>query len=228
MPLSGIKRDASNTLLRFGTFRERGMVSHDHQCIFTHVPKTAGKSIRYLFGLPEFEHQHKADGRNVEYGFGHRRLFEFVNEKYFAGYFKFAFVRNPFDRIVSAYFYLDNGGCNAIDERFRQEHLAPYKGDFDAFVEDLSQLITAPHFQPQVVWLCDNRGNLLADFIGRYERLEQDASVICTKLRLPFCNLPLLNTSKHNFYGSYYDDATKRRVAQAYGEDLELFCYRFD
>jgi hypothetical protein len=79
-----------------------------------------------------------------------------------------------------------------------------------------------------VVWLCDNRGNLLADFIGRYERLERDASIICTKLRLPFCNLPFLNTSKHDYYGSYYDDATKRRVAQAYGEDLELFCYRFD
>jgi chondroitin 4-sulfotransferase 11 len=204
------------------------MVSHDHQCIFTHVPKTAGKSIRYLFGLPEFEHQHKADCRNVEYGFGHRRLFEFANEKYFAGYFKFAFVRNPFDRIVSAYFYLDNGGCNPIDERFRQEHLAPYKGDFAAFVEDLSKLVAAPHFQPQAVWLCDNRGKLLADFIGRYESLQRDASVICTRLGLSFRNLPVLNASKHNFYGSYYDDATKRRVAQAYGEDLELFCYRFD
>ena len=133
-----------------------GMISHDHRCIFTHVPKTAGKSVRYLFGLPEFEHDYKPDGRRIEYGFGNRRLFEFVNEKYFSEYFKFAFVRNPFDRIVSAYFYLENGGCNEVDKRFREEHLAPYKGDFGAFVEDLSRLLTASHFQPQVVWVCDD------------------------------------------------------------------------
>jgi chondroitin 4-sulfotransferase 11 len=132
--------DADQQALAIGTSRERGMISHDHQCIFTHVPKTAGKSIRYLFGLPEFKHQYKADGRNVEHGFGHRRLSEFVNEKYFAEYFKFAFVRNPFDRLVSAFFYLDNGGCCAADDEYRREHLAPYKGDFAAFAEDLSKL----------------------------------------------------------------------------------------
>jgi len=204
------------------------MISHDHRCIFTHVPKTAGKSVRYLFGLPEFEQDYKADGRNIEYAYGHKTLSEFLDEEYFFKYFKFAFVRNPFDRIVSAYFYLDNGGCNEIDRRFREEHLAPYKGDFTAFVEDLSRLITTPHFQPQVVWLCDNRRNLLADFIGRYESFERDISVVGKRLGLSFQKVPVLNASKHESYHSYYDDASRRRVAQAYGEDLELFSYRFD
>jgi len=204
------------------------MISHHHQCIFTHVPKTAGKSVRYLFGLPEFERDYKPDGRNIEYAGGHRSLFELVNEEYFFRYFKFAFVRNPFDRIVSAYFYLDNGGCNEFDRRFRAEYLAPYKGNFATFVEDLSKLLTAAHFQPQVVWLCDSRRKLLPDFIGRYESFERDMSVVGKRLGLSFDKVPFLNASKHKFYRSYYDDATSRRVAQAYGEDLELFCYRFD
>jgi chondroitin 4-sulfotransferase 11 len=204
------------------------MISHDHRCIFTHVPKTAGKSVRYLFGLPEFERDYEPCGRNFEHAFGHRPLIDFVNESYFSDYFKFAFVRNPFDRIVSAYFYLENGGCNEDDRRFREERLAPYKGSFANFIEDLSNTIAAPHFKPQVTLLCDGHGKLLADFIGRYESLERDVSLIGTRLELPIHKLPILNSSRHNFYRSYYDDAIKRRVAQAYGEDLELFSYRFE
>ena len=44
------------------------MISHVYKCIFTHIPKTGGKSIKTLFGLPEFErdykicdHEHKID-----------------------------------------------------------------------------------------------------------------------------------------------------------------------
>ena len=204
------------------------MISHNHQCIFTHVPKTAGKSVRYLFGLPEFEHDYKHDCQGIEHGFGHKRLLEFAGERYFAAYFKFAFVRNPFDRIVSAYWYLESGGCNEVDRQFRHKYLAPYKGDFAAFAEDLPKLIDAPHFQPQTFWLCDNRGKLLTDFVGRYESLRRDMSALDKRLGLPLHELPLLNASRHDHYRSYYDDATKRRITQAYGDDLELFSYRFE
>jgi chondroitin 4-sulfotransferase 11 len=203
------------------------MISHDHKCIFTHVPKTAGKSIRRLFGLPEFEHQYVADGRNIEYGFGHWPLSRFVDEGYFADYFKFAFVRNPFDRIVSAYFYLASGGCNEDDEKYCEQYLKPYEGNFAAFVEDLPTLISAPHFRPQADWICDQRRRVLANFIGRYENLEVDLCVITNRLAVSFHKLPVLNASKHEAYRSYYDEATKRRVTRIYGDDLELFAYRF-
>lgn len=204
------------------------MISHGHRCIFTHVPKAAGKSIRHLFGLPEFEHQYAADGRTIEYGFGHWPLSQFVDESYFTQYFKFAFVRNPFDRIVSAYFYLDSGGCNDIDKKFREQYLTPYKGNFAAFVEDLPTLIDTPHFRPQMAWLCDQQGKVLANFIGRYENLEFDVCMIANRLGVPFQKLPVLNASNHQAYRSYYDAATKRRIAQIYGGDLDLFAYRFD
>jgi hypothetical protein len=203
------------------------MISHDYRCIFTHVPKTAGKSVRALFGVPEFERDHKPDGRNIERAFGHRRLSELGGEPYFADYFKFAFVRNPFDRIVSAYFYLDDGGCNAEDERFRAEHLSRYDHCFPTFVEDLPRLMAAPHFQPQLRWLCDAGGKPLTDFVGRYENLEADISTVGRRIGLSFDVLPVINASRHGPYRDYYDDATRRRVAEFYGEDIELFSYRF-
>jgi chondroitin 4-sulfotransferase 11 len=199
------------------------MISHDYQCIFTHIPGTAGKSIRQLFGVPEFERNHEIEGQNLEYALGHRALSDFVNKKFYGGYFKFTFVRNPFDRLVSAFFYLDRGGCNEVDEQFRKERLAQYKGNFAAFVEDLPAFATAVHFCPQTVWLCDDYGKLLPDFIGRYENLGPDISEIGKRLGLTLPKLRVLNASEHNPYVSYYDDATKRRVAQAYGRRYRAF-----
>lgn len=206
------------------------MISHEYKCIFTHIPKTGGKSIKTLFGLPEFERDYKIcdHEHKIEYAFGHRNLSEFENEGYFAEYFKFAFVRNPFDKIVSAYFYMENGGCNEVDRQFREKRLAQYAGHFTAFVEDLPTFLDSTHFRPQAAWLCDSRRNLLADFVGRYEALERDLSTVRDRLGLSFDEAPRLNASRHQSYRSYYDDSTRRRVAQAYGEDMELFSYRFD
>lgn len=203
------------------------MISHEHRCIFSHVPKTAGKSVRWMFGLPEFEWQYDGSNPQIENGFGHRRLVEFSSEDYFARYFKFAFVRNPFDRLVSAFFYLDAGGCNGGDKLFRDQHLAKYRGSFPAFVEDLPALIDAQHFRPQSAWLCDDKGALLSDFVGRYETLEQDAKIVGRQLGLSFDGLPLINPSRHAPYRSYYDDGTRRRVEEIYGDDLERFSYRW-
>jgi hypothetical protein len=203
------------------------MIAHDRRFIFTHVPKAAGKSIRFLLGLPEFAHQFKSDSQNIEYGFGHYPLADFADRDYFHAYFKFAFVRNPYDRLVSAFAYLNSGGCNAVDQMFFEKYLRIYDNNFAAFAEDLPQLLTAQHFRPQVFWLCNAGGALLTDFVGRYENLEHDLDVIAKRLELSFAPPPVINASRHAPYRSYYDDATRRRVALAYAEDLERFKYRF-
>jgi chondroitin 4-sulfotransferase 11 len=208
--------------------RYRRMISHRHHCIFTHVPKTAGKSVRSLFGLPEFESDFVAGDTGLERAFGHRPLLESANEVYFADYFKFSFVRNPFDRIVSAYYYLENGGCNAGDKQFRDEYLAVYDGRFAAFVEDLPRLITSLHFRPQIDWLCDGKQNILADFVGRFESLERDVATIADRFGLSYAALPVINASRHRPYRQCYDDSSRRRIAQIYGEDIEAFAYQFE
>lgn len=60
--------------------------------------------------------------------------YECANPRKFERFFKFAFVRNPWDRLVFTYFFLKNGGVNEMDRRFAAEHLARYDG-FAAFVE---------------------------------------------------------------------------------------------
>lgn len=203
------------------------MISHEHRCIFTHIPKTGGKSVRSLFGLPEFERHWSLRAARIEPEFGHRPLADIMKRTFFASYYKFAFVRNPYDRLVSAFFYLDNGGCNDGDRAFREDHLAIYGGSFAAFVEDLPKLMTATHFRPQVHWLCDRNGEVLADVVGRYEQIAEDMTLIARTIGLTCAELPIINAGSHECYKIYYDDATKRRVGHLYGDDLETFSYAF-
>ena len=201
------------------------MISHRHHCIFTHVPKTAGKSMLAKFGLPMLARDYDGALEYVEQAYGHQRLADLCQHPAF-GYFKFAFVRNPWDRLVSAFFYLDAGGCNGFDQALRQKHLARYSGDFSAFVHELDLHVDVLHFRPQCDWLCDTEGRLLTDFIGRHETLHEDFTTVAERLKLG-PELPCLNASCHRPYREYYDHDTRMIVRHVYRRDIDTFSYQF-
>jgi hypothetical protein len=189
-----------------------------HRCIFVHVPKAAGISVATaLFG-------------NV--GAGHRdaRFYREVFGPDFWSYFKFAFVRDPFTRLVSAYEFLKRGGHPAWpkDAAFNKEVLSCYK-DFDDFV--LTWLTPTrrplmPHFRPQVEFLTLSK-RLAMDFIGRYENLAADFDVVCRRLdihaRLKHVNrTPVEDLSIAAHYAS---DAVVARVQDVYRMDFALLGY---
>lgn len=115
---------AQNKLKREGLFHTvYGMLGFDElKTIFVHVPKCGGVSInRALFG---------------NLGGGHTSLEEYLtvfSPSEFLSFFKFAFVRNPWDRVVSAYFFLKNGGLNQWDKDWFARELSEYE-TFESFV----------------------------------------------------------------------------------------------
>ncbi len=188
---------------------------------FVHVPKTGGISVRRA--LPE-------DGvKVVTHTSGPFQILERLGDD--AGSrFVFAFVRNPWDRIVSAFYYLLAGGTNKLDLAAGRRLRGLSGGDFKRFVgvcEEDRDILVQTHLRPQHEWLCDRGGNLHADFVGRFESLEMDFGRACAAMGLPVRELPHVNRSEHRPYREHYDASTRDAVARIYERDIELFGYRF-
>ena len=102
---------------RLADLRGRGVYAgypNRHRCIFIHIPKTAGSSIvEMLFNEPS---------RHIPYF-----VYRDANPEKFRQFFKFAFVRNPWDRLVSTYFFLREGGVNEDDRRWSNAHFEPLR-----------------------------------------------------------------------------------------------------
>lgn len=188
-----------------------------HQAIFIHIPKTGGISIKKaLFGLTAGRHISALTFRRV-YG-----------PQLFNAFYKFAFVRNPWDRLVSAYFFLQKGGMHSDDQYFAAKHLAKLD-TFERFVhEGLERraILQWVHFRPQSDWVTID-GQLATDFIGRLETIEQDYEVVRTRLGIGDA-LPKANQSKHKDYRTYFTPEMVDIVANVYRSDIERFGYTFE
>jgi len=222
MLLNKSSMDVSQRLLRWreriADLRGRGVYEgwpNAHGGIFIHIPKTGGSSVaRALFG----------DSRHVPY-FEYER----INPRKFRRFFKFSFVRNPWDRLVSTYFFLKNGGVNELDRRFAAEKLAGYD-NFAAFVEGwLSEknIWSWVHFKPQHYFICDAALRVRMDFVGRTENIAADFRTLCERLGIA-ADLKWINRGAHSPYGDYYTDALRDRVATVYDDDIKIFGYRFE
>jgi hypothetical protein len=136
-----------------------------------------------------------------------------------AHYFRFTFVRNPWDRMVSNWkmFNRKPGRIQQLRSMTDQDLSA-----FDAFVRFA---IDHPnhHWQPQVRFLPDS-----VDFIGRLETFDRDFAVVCDRIGRADRSYEAANSLPSAHYSSFYSPETIEQVASFYSEDVEAFSYRFE
>ncbi|GHD19813.1 hypothetical protein GCM10007052_28750 [Halioglobus japonicus] len=190
----------------------------EHQALFIHVPKSAGRSVvRGMFDIKSVEHA-PAD------------WYQLLDPDKYRRYFKFTFVRNPWDRAVSAYTYLQQGGSAASSD---DSLWSEFVGNFASFDEFVTQWMTPENvmrnalFTPQIVFLTNRFGQMDMDYVGRFENLHSDFSAIAQKLGVER-ELPHLNQSRSQPYQTFYSEASRQRVAEVYRQDIEAFGYSFD
>ncbi len=217
-------------------------ISHPHRAIFIHIPKTAGTSIEAVLGMhgarrdvgivpyfnqvPDREHLYGGSLQHLTAQALKERL---RDDATFAAYFKFAFVRNPWDRLVSALAWTDQkwarGESLAVAEFDREVRL------IHATLEQAratGQALSIPAFlATQVSFVHDVHGRPLVDFIGRYERLDSEWPSIAQRVGVDPVRLPLRMRSHHRDYRDYYCEETRRLVAEMYAADIQQFEYRF-
>lgn len=211
------------------------LISHRHRFAFIHVPKTAGSSVAFAL----WPHADHADdywanrwldriGIHVNHYAPYRRkkfrthtsaaiLQRQLPADVFADLFKFAFVRNPWDLLVSSYHYLlEQQGHHRGRSARRLRSFADYAA-YEIHRGKMSQS----------AMLTGHDGRLLVDFLGRFESLASDFAFVCRRIGLE-ASLPRANTTRHRDYRSYYDDRLAEAVGRFFAADAERFGYGFD
>jgi hypothetical protein len=222
------------------------IISHSHRFIFVANGRTGSKSIEAALA-------HLHEGVDLDtpvpglYTTGHippRAIRQRIPVQIWDDYTKFVFVRNPWDWVVSQYFY------NFVQkplERLRQNHfelgtqtkrsltaaIAHLNGksrlvpsDVTILFEHLRQYRATPDAASlfQSTYAYDGDGTPLVDFIGRFERLEHDFGIITKRIGLEI-GLPKINISDGDRFQTYYSDDTIELVADLYEVDIANFGY---
>ncbi|MBU6961095.1 sulfotransferase family protein [Pseudomonas sp. CVAP len=212
--LSVVDRQAVNKSMSGNTV----FPAHFQQCscLFIHVPKCAGSSVcSALFN---------------GWAPGHLPLYWYEQQfpEHYARSFKFAFVRDPLERVYSAYAYLRGNQLPQRDESARL--LVNSYRDFDDFVGHWlhpDNIRKQLHFAPQTDFLNDSMGRMAMDFVGYQEHLERDFQLLCQHLGMT-SSLPHLNISQERRAEPVRDFCsvrTRRLVRRAYQRDYEVLGY---
>jgi hypothetical protein len=217
------------------------VLSHSYRFIFIHVAKTGGLSVREALQPFTVEPEKFVmrrprkmirDRVNPLYKVWetlllHAKASDAKRElppEVFDSYFKFAFVRNPWDLLVSFYHFI-------LREPDAPKHdQVKALGSFDAFVEWVAATPdpfpkNVPKLQSEMI--TDTDGNLLVDFVGAYETLQEDFDEVTRILGIRAA-LPHVNQSVHRDYRHHYNDRTRAIVAEHFRPDIERFGYSFD
>lgn len=187
-----------------------------NKCIFVHITKTAGTSVALsLFG--ELPYHYTAQQYRVIYG-----------RKSFNDYYKFAFVRNPWDRLYSAFSYLKAGGWNEQDKKWAAQNLADI-ADFNTFVLQWfspEKLYSHIHFWPQSDFICDRQGRPIIDDLYFFESIKHDYDIIREKISTG-SELGHKNAVSKKSYSDIYTPEAIEKVRAIYHQDIKNFSYDF-
>ncbi|MFP4672400.1 MAG: sulfotransferase family 2 domain-containing protein [Desulfohalobiaceae bacterium] len=218
------------------------LISYSKNFLFVHIAKTGGTSVRaalrrYRWGgwcsLPLWLASQLDQLTRPKHRLGlkfprHAKAIaakEMLPPEVFQRLFKFVVVRNPWDLQVSSYHHLLRERPQALQGIKSFQDFLRLKFDPEraySFLLDISAEL-------QHEYIVNLQGQVIVDYICRYENLEQDFQTVCSRIKIPAPRLPHLRRARERGdYRSYYTDQLAELVAGHYQRDLELLGYTFD
>ena len=234
--------------------RAKYIVSDKHRFVYFVTPKVACTSIKaaltdlfdldsapYRFTLPNGTPSmrvHKLFDES-DYQIHKNQLLAGLSKGEYRDYFKFTFVRNPWDRLVSLYFNKVDSSRKALRSDLNPRGIEGrfYPGmPFSEYIEAICRTPDKeanPHFRSQHLVICRQKGKkrIIADFVGRFENLEEDFSRVARQIGAP--SLELQHRAKSHrrqakSLSEFYDVKLRDMVAERFREDIEVFGYSFN
>lgn len=182
-------------------------ISDSHRFVWFRVAKVGTRSILYVLN----ENQVPLDVNDYQVPY---------NPKDYVGYYKFAFVRNPWERVVSCY-------CNKVLSKGHPAFKECFDKGFEYFIDfikkqDLRSADAHIRLQTSLIPVDE------MDFIGRMENFEDDLLYVMDCLGLEHTHIPRSNVTSHEHYSSYYTEKTRKIIAEKYKRDIKTFGYTFE
>jgi len=228
------------------------LVSHRYRFIYTKTLKTASTSVESYFErycMPEGEWKRSEEREPYESPtgiigyrgpgpvapgrwFNHMpaaRIKAQIGADVWNNYFKFCVIRNPFDKVLSAFQHLGKNYSIPSDPdglSFRQQH--------PSFTEEQLRFLHWLVFREPPIdrdkYLIDSV--FCMDDVIRYETLESDLERICSRLKLPWepSLLPKFKWSarrKEGLLSQLYTPPAIESVERFYRYELEAFGYSY-
>lgn len=160
----------------------------------------------------------------------------------FDTYYKAAFVRNPWDWLVSWYAFVQGAEISPDHGRPWRHSLYSVVSQmsFERYIEWVTQedgFLQLPSRKASVFckkrpflqkdWLVNESGEVIVDFVGRYETINNDALRLLSKYGIDSSGLKIINKSGRTDYKDYYSSLSGEMVAEYFSEDIEFFGYEF-
>lgn len=226
------------------------IVSHSRKFIFIKPVKTAGTSIEAVLsnycdgddvvtplGDYSFNRDEKGDWihKSMNPGDFHQHddaltIRQQIPPELWQGYFKFSMARNPWDRLVSDFFWQKRQDPALQPRKRFYHHLGIPFDEFGEIRKLFAQFAeSGPWHNNDRFYTIEDR--LCVDFVIRYENLAGDFDEVCRRIGVATTELPnlkggLRKVKRH--YSEYYDDSTRDLVAQRHRHDIELLGYKFE
>jgi len=206
------------------------MISHGYKCIFVHIPKCGGTSIEdiiwsgtrsvsdlWMGNISRYHNKYQTGGMQ------HLLAVHIRHEVGLATFnqcFKFAFIRNPWDKAISQYHYM------ATREDLR-EYIGMLPNDsFKKYLELIQKKIHV-QWEQQYKFIFDENGKVIIDFLGRFESFHRDVNYVLARLGIKKRTIPHRMKTVHRPYQEYYDNEAIEIVQSIYSKDITAFGYTF-
>ncbi len=212
------------------------LISEQHNFLFVHIPKNAGTSIRRALRPHSLRCQKQYPVKlltklylDFDWHWHHFRYHTSMAEaekqipaEIFDRLFKFAVVRNPWDKLVSSYhFKQQRKGHEMTKRKVKKMEFS----EFLRFAHKGRQKRPLAYSQLRRILL--RNGNPGTDMILRFEPLNEDWEILTTRIGVK-AELPQANKTRRGDYREFYSDSDAAFVAEHWRDDIEAFSYSFD
>jgi hypothetical protein len=200
-------------------------ILHDRKVVFIHIPKTAGNSVTRL--LTEFAKEEEPKSPKIAKHAKAQYVKAYLGDEKWEEYFKFSFVRNPWDLMVSSYHWWCKKAVNIKYHKKKADEILKM-GSFDSFLDSkYGKNYINERRGSYYDWLTDTEGNIMVDYVGKLETIEDDWKKICQLSGLPHHEIVHVNKTKRKPYQEYYNKSTRELIENRFSWSIEKFGYKF-